>query len=393
MKGEGSKAVNRTLRVPGSSLCAAENYIPARPPGYGNPAPHSSPLTVHGATAILIAVALSGCGSMGTREPPAPVARAPGAAPSTAKPSAATRGGGYYLNDGPGENPPPNLDQIPDAVPKREPLRSGSMRPYTVMGQNYQPMTSVQPYKARGIASWYGRRYHGQQTSSGEIYDMYGMTAAHTILPIPSYARVTNLANNKSVVVRINDRGPFHSDRLIDLSYTAAYKLGVLGGGKAMVEVEAIMPDAGTPTTSTFAASPAPVAPTPPAPTVTLAPLLALPAAAPLPAEAIATPREEPAAASVTTQTPAVAKTVVAVTTDQKGVFLQLGAFGSQDNADNYLARLRSQVDELAPSLHVYIRDGLFRVHAGPYPSQTEARAAATRLSQALGIKALVLTR
>lgn len=345
-----------------------------------------------GATAILIAFALSGCGSMGTRESPAPVARAPDGTPSTGKPTT-PRGGGYYLNDGPGENPPPNLDQIPDAVPKRESLRSGSMRPYTVMGQSYQPMTSVQPYKARGIASWYGRRYHGQKTSSGEIYDMYGMTAAHTILPIPSYARVTNLKNNKSIVVRVNDRGPFHSDRLIDLSYTAAYQLGVLGGGKALVEVEAIMPDAGTPTTSTIAASPAPAAPRPPVPTIAPAPLPAVPAATPLPAEIVATSREEPAAASTATQTPAAATPVVAVTTDWKGVFLQLGAFGSLDNADNYLARLRSQVDELAPSLHVYTKDGLFRVHAGPYANQIEARAAANRISQALGVKALVLTR
>jgi rare lipoprotein A len=342
--------------------------------------------------AALATMILAGCASMGARQSPAPVARAPDAAPSAVRP-AAPRGGGYSLNDGPGENPPPNLDQIPDAVPKREPLRSGSMRPYTVMGQSYAPMTSVQPYKARGSASWYGRRYHGQPTSSGEIYDMYGMTAAHTILPIPSYARVTNLQNNKSVVVRINDRGPFHADRLIDLSYTAAYKLGVLGGGRALVEVEAIMPDAGTPATPVVAATPAPVAPALPVVTVTPAPLPAAPAATPLPAGLIATSPDESGAASVATQTPAAATPVVAVTTDQKGVFLQLGAFGSQDNAENYLARLRSQVDGLAPSLHVYPKDGLFRVHAGPYANQVEARAAADRISQALGIKALVLIR
>ena len=208
---------------------------------------------------------------------------------------------------------------------------------------------------------------------------MYGMTAAHTILPIPSYARVTNLANNKSVVVRINDRGPFHSDRLIDLSYTAAYKLGVLGGGKALVEVESIMPDAGTPSAPTVArrarGAAATVIPTPSPPAVIATP-------SPRRRQPRAT---EPAAASPRTP-------VVAVTTEQKGVFLQLGAFGSQDNADNYLARLRAQVDWLAPSLHVYPKDGLFRVHAGPYANQAEARAAADRLNQSLGIKAMVLT-
>ena len=117
-------------------------------------------------------------------------------------------------------------------------------RPYTVLGQSYTPMTRLTPYKERGIASWYGKRYHDQKTSSGEIYDMYAMTAAHTVLPMPSYARVTNLANDKSVVVRINDRGPFRSDRLIDLSYTAAQHLGLLGRGSGLVEVEAIVPGA-----------------------------------------------------------------------------------------------------------------------------------------------------
>jgi rare lipoprotein A len=257
-------------------------------------------------------------------------------------------------------------------VPRLEPLRPANMRPYTVMGQTYTPMTRLAPYKERGIASWYGRRYHDQKTSSGEIYDMYAMTAAHTVLPIPSYARVTNLANNKSVIVRINDRGPFHSDRLIDLSYTAAYKLGVLGGGRAMVEVETIIADVGTPTAPTVATAPA-VAEKPPLPAaadaVVVTPLAKGDAPAPTP--------------------------VVAVTaeTDAKGVFLQFGAFGSQDNADNYLARLRSQADWLAPSLHVYTKDGLFRVHAGPYANQAEARAAADRLSQSLGIKAVVLAR
>jgi rare lipoprotein A len=312
---------------------------------------------------------ISGCGSLGTREP-APAARAPDAAAATVKPTPPRAGsGGYYLNDGPGDNPPANIDQIPDAVPRLEPLRAATMRPYTVMGQTYTPMTRLVPYKQRGIASWYGRRYHDQKTSSGEIYDMYGMSAAHTILPIPSYARVTNLANNKSVVVRINDRGPFHSDRLIDLSYTAAWKLGVLGGGRALVEVETIIPDGSTPPANA-ATTPAviekPVAALPPEPVVTT----------PLPKN------ETPA------PTP-----VVAVTSEAKGLFLQLAAFGSQDNADNYLARLRSQVDWLAPSLHVYTKDNLFRVHAGPYASQAEARAAAEKLNQALGIKAVVTTR
>jgi rare lipoprotein A len=348
--------------------------------------------------AALAAMTLAGCGTLAPRTTTTePVARAPDGSPDS-KPAQTKPptpyGGGYYLNDGPGDNPPPNLEQIPDAVPRIEPLARGAMRPYTVMGQQYTPMTQVRPYKARGTASWYGRRYHGQKTSSGEIYDMYEMTAAHTILPIPSYARVTNLANNKSVVVRINDRGPFHSDRLIDLSYTAAYKLGVLGGGKAVVEVQAIIPDAGTPSTPTVATVPAPPAPAPSTTTAAAITLPQAPVATPLPAEpAAAPPRDEPVATPGVKPLPPATSPVVTVITEQKGTFLQLGAFGSQENADNYLARLRTQVDWLASALHVYLKDGLFRVHAGPYASQAAARTAADRISQALGIKPMLLVR
>jgi rare lipoprotein A len=111
-----------------------------------------------------------------------------------------------------------------------------------VAGKKYAPFAELRPYKQRGVASWYGKRFHGKKTSSGERYDMYAMTAAHPVLAIPSYARVTNLGNGKSVVVRVNDRGPFHDGRLIDLSYAAAYKLGYVGNGSARVEVEAIIP-------------------------------------------------------------------------------------------------------------------------------------------------------
>jgi rare lipoprotein A len=104
-------------------------------------------------------------------------------------------------------------------------------------------MTSLQPFRQRGLASWYGKRYHGQKTSSGETYDMFAMTAAHPTLPIPSYVRVTNVANGRSVVLRINDRGPFRSARVIDVSYVAAHKLGFVQAGQAQVDVEAILPD------------------------------------------------------------------------------------------------------------------------------------------------------
>ena len=160
-----------------------------------------------------------------------------------------SRGGGYYLDDGPGKPDPQRVARLmrePDPVPKHEPLLARANRPYRVMGQDFAPMTERKPYKKQGVASWYGQRFHGKPTSTGETYDMYQMTAAHPTLPLPSYARVTRLDNGRSVVVRVNDRGPFLRGRLIDLSYLAASKLGYVGQGHAKVEVELLNPaDAG----------------------------------------------------------------------------------------------------------------------------------------------------
>jgi rare lipoprotein A len=150
------------------------------------------------------------------------------------------RPGGYYKDDGPGDAA--RLASVPDAVPRAEALHKYANRPYEAMGRRYVPLTQVGVFKQRGTATWYGKRYHGSPTSSGEKYDMYKMSAAHPILPIPSYARVTNLGNGRSVVVRINDRGPFHAGRAIDVSYAAAYRLGFLGQGSTQVEIEQVVP-------------------------------------------------------------------------------------------------------------------------------------------------------
>ena len=148
--------------------------------------------------------------------------------------------GGYYLDDGPSENPPFDIDKIPNATPKKESLITRSNKPYRALGATYTPMTYYQPYNATGVASWYGKRYHGRKTSSGEVYDMYAMTAAHPTLPLPSYVKVSNPANGRSVIVRVNDRGPFKKDRLIDLSYAAAYKLRFTNSGSTLVDVQAL---------------------------------------------------------------------------------------------------------------------------------------------------------
>lgn len=137
----------------------------------------------------------------------------------------------------------PDISKIPDAVPKAEPRsKYGNPRQYEVFGKNYYTLASAEGYREKGIASWYGTKFHGRRTSSGEIYDMYEMTAAHKTLPLPSYAEVTNLENGRKVIVKINDRGPFHDNRLIDLSYSAATKLGIVGKGTGLVEVKAITP-------------------------------------------------------------------------------------------------------------------------------------------------------
>jgi rare lipoprotein A len=303
---------------------------------------------------------LAGCGTY-SAPPTAPrspdVRPAPAPTPA-AVPAPPVRSGGYYLDDGPGDNPPPNLQAVPDAVPRTEPLHRGALRPYSVMGRNYVPMTALEPYRARGVASWYGRRYHGKLTSTGETYDMYGMSAAHPTLPLPSYVRVTSVANGRSVIVRVNDRGPFIDSRLIDLSYTAAFKLGVLTGGSGLVDVELIVP-------GTSAAASAPSVAPPPAP----------PAAVNTPA---APERQIP---------------MVSSATGSSGVHLQLGAFGTKENADAYASRLRGDLAWLAGQLQVSPRDGLFRVLAGPFANQSEARQTADKISQSLGVKPFVLAK
>jgi rare lipoprotein A len=149
--------------------------------------------------------------------------------------------GRYSLKQDRGPDSAVDLSRVPDAVPRSEPpSRWGNKSPYTVLGKRYSVLPSAEGYRQRGVASWYGKKFHGHTTSNGEVYDMYQMSAAHKSLPLPSYVRVTNLDNGRQVVVRVNDRGPFHDGRVIDLSYAAAYRLDMLGKGTARVEVEAI---------------------------------------------------------------------------------------------------------------------------------------------------------
>ncbi|MCB5185972.1 septal ring lytic transglycosylase RlpA family protein [Methylobacillus gramineus] len=280
--------------------------------------------------------------------------------PSTQK--APSKKGGYYLDDGPGDNPPGDIDNIPDAVPRAETPLPRANRPYSALGHRYTPMTEHSPYKQRGVASWYGKRYHGQKTSSGEIYDMYGMTGAHTILPLPSYVRVTNPENGRSVVVRINDRGPFHDDRLIDLSYAAAYKLRLIEKGSGIVDVEAL--DAN-------------------------GKVIPLPQSAP-PAQQSAKPLPAPPAErNAPTSTNAMNEP--AVNQAVSGDYVQVGAFSLKANGDRLVETLQQQ--KLADNVQVenWYNAGTYRVRLGPYSSRQQAEAAAAKIKQALNTNAIVI--
>ena len=293
-----------------------------------------------------------------------------------------SRGGGYYQDDGPGDKPPANLEQIEDAEPKLEPLHRFANNPYTVFGRQYVPQKALVPYRQRGIGSWYGRKFHGQRTSSGEPYDMYAMTAAHATLPIPSYARVTNLANGRSAIVRVNDRGPFHADRLVDLSYAAAYKLGYAGAGSAAVEVESItradMPvvaarrrQAGQ---AVAAAAPQINAEQPVAETQPIAPVI-------------------PATASGLQPEPAKPAPPIPVDAEARGIYLQLGAFSGRDNAESFRIRVYKELAWLNDAIQIFSRDGMFRLHLGPYRDRNEADAIAEKIRTELNFKPLVVNK
>lgn len=281
-------------------------------------------------------------------------------------------GGGYYKDDGPADEIPDNLDDIPDATPRIEPLHRFANRPYVVLGKSYIPNTRLEPFRQRGIASWYGKKFHGQKTSIGEPYDMFSMTAAHPTLAIPSYVRVTNIGNGKSVVVRVTDRGPFHADRIIDLSYAAAYRLGYIDRGSTQVEVETVLTETSSPAITQTAQ----------------------PAAPPTEPDEI----ERIAARLAEKETPHSALTGTAlVDTDrkpvlQKGLFIQLGAFSSADNAENLRSHLARELDWLSEAIRINPGGGIYRVQLGPYASRSEAEKISEKIRRSLGYKPVLAT-
>ena len=311
---------------------------------------------------LALLLVLAACGTAPPKKPASLPKSAPMTAPRAQEPGvpvlppANSGRGAYYQDDGPGDSPPPNLMQVPDADVRNDPILPRANRPYVVFGKTYTPIPNDQPLTQRGLGTWYGKKFHGQKTSSGEIYDMYKMTAAHTTLPIPSYARVTNVSNGKSVIVRINDRGPFHSTRVIDVSYTAALKLGLLANGSTQLEVTRITPDEIEQILAARKRGDT---------------MMVAAADQPKAGMAAAPPEIE---AMMLGAAPGGGEAPVA----QAGYYLQLGAFGRADNAEQMRTRL---VEAGSGDVFEVVQNGsVFRLYGGPFASRQEAAQAALRL-------------
>jgi rare lipoprotein A len=361
--------------------------------------------------ALALGVLVAGCASSPPR------GTSTGAARPVSPP--APRGAG-----GAGASPPADLASVADAEPRIEPIRRGGPnKPYQALGRDYAPSVADAPFAERGLASWYGRKFHGQRTSSGEVYDMYAMTAAHPTLPIPSYARVRNPANGRAVIVRINDRGPFHPGRIVDLSYVAALKLDLLRG-VAPVELERITfdeirsgawrregdatPRLASSRTGMAVAAPvatgapvalaapdaSPAAPVSPvavaSPLAFASPIATLAPDAPAPGDIESFPPTPPSGAAADP-----AASVRPSSEAGRGFWIQLGAFRERDGAQSFQRHVGADNDAgwLAPWLATFADASLFRVQAGPYPSRDEAAAAATRVRSSLGIVPMIVER
>ena len=351
-------------------------------------------------------------------------------APSESTPAAPPPGGG---RDGPPAEGPADLAQRPDPEPRVEPIRSGGPnKPYEVLGQRYTPLAADAPVVESGLASWYGRKFHGRPTASGEVYDMFASSAAHRTMPIPSYALVRNPANGREVVVRVNDRGPFHSDRVIDLSYAAALKLDLLRGTAPVdvrrltnddirrgrwrveaVQVRRSVPEDGTLAVAATGAAPAaapasPAAPAPPptpmAATASSASTSTSVLAAPAAPTAPTAPRVDPAAAPATAAAAAAAAAAAGdpgvasapaplAAAGAPGFWVQLGAFRQREGAHQLRQSLARELAWLEPWLAIFDERALFRLQAGPYPTRGEAQGAAERIRATADLQPLVVQR
>jgi len=245
--------------------------------------------------------------------------------------------GAYYLDDGPEENPPDNLDEIPDAQPKYEALSKWAGRPYVAFDKKYTPMKKIIPFKEEGYASWYGKRYHGKKTSIGEAYDMYQMTGAHKTLPLPCYIKVTNLKNKRSVIIRVNDRGPFVDNRIIDLSYAAAHRLRIIETGSELVRIEMVNP-------------------------------------------------------SLAKKNIKKTENVSSTNSSIKYFYIQAGAFSSEDNASYLIKRLSKIQFRNSLNIKKLSKNSLHLVTIGPYDSKKNAEQALKDIAQKIQLNSFIIS-
>lgn len=284
----------------------------------------------------------------GKPSPPAPTT------PSTARPASALPSGPKVVNVEPRAettgNPTAGIDPtIPletTVTPKLEPIVTGTTKPYIYNGETVTPMSTITPFEQTGMASWYGKKFHGLKTASGEPYNMYKLTGAHKTLPIPSYVRVTHLGTQKSVIVKVNDRGPFAHNRIMDLSYAAAKQLDIIRTGSAKVTISLIDPEQPN--------APLPAAP----PATTTTPLL-------------------PAVSALTAS----------------GLYVQVGAFIKEENADHLQQRILTDLPDTQPVMNKVYNGKVFQIVLGPYPSHELAAEAAGVMRDQLQLPALIFSR
>jgi rare lipoprotein A len=290
----------------------------------------------------------------------------------------------------------------------------GTNKPYTVLGRSYVPITDDRPLREAGLASWYGSKFHGQPTASGEPYNMYAMTAAHKTLPLPSYVRVRNPGNGREVIVRVNDRGPFHDDRVIDLSYTAALRLDLLRG-VAPVEIERITNEdirtgawrRGGPEGTALAQN-SPVAPTAiagsalatqtrepaaqPNDSVQVPMVMTSPVVSTLRAEVTELPpMVQPVSEAAAPPDAAAPPRVSAAASN--GFWVQLGAFSQRDGADRFQQQVARNMPTLAASLNVFSERGTYRLQSGPYASRELARDTAEQVRNGMQLVPMIVER
>jgi rare lipoprotein A len=344
---------------------------------------------------VLLAVLFSGCSSSPKIKVPAdqhkPVAKLPSAKPGNAAPElpkANSGRGAYYQDDGPGDNTPLDLESTVEPIPVVEPFSRSGNKPYMVFGKTYTPIKdSTTPFKQRGVASWYGKKFHGQKTSSGELYDMYKITAAHPTLPIPSYARVTNVSNGKQIIVRVNDRGPFHSSRIIDLSYTAALKLGYLGKGSSVMEIERLLPADIEKMAENRKNQPAPLDHS----LQNVEPIIApIDAKQEIKMDQISL--DELIASQENTPVEKLSSTLTAPF-QIPAFYIQFGAYAIRANAEASMSSLKTKLKIGLPDFDIVEQGSLYRLISGPFNSRAEAIKAMLQNGEIAGFKALIVQR